>query len=71
MGNYNFSYVFNDEHEVEDKIEDQAIELLQDYNKFAKALSKPELCSIYDVFTLEQALVIIYYMIVEYLMKEK
>lgn len=71
LGNYIFEYVFNDENEVKDKDEEKVVELLQECNQFAEALRLPELCGIYDVFRLEQDVMILYSMVTKYLIKDK
>lgn len=71
LGNYIFEYVFNDENEVKDEDEEKVVELLQECNQFAEALRLPELCGIYDVFRLEQDVMILYSMVTKYLIKDK
>ena len=71
LGSYIFDYILSDNHNVEDNLEDKTIDLLQECNEYADKKNMPELCSIYDVFGLEQDAMIIYHIIANYLIEEK
>lgn len=70
LGKYIFSYLLSDNHSVDDKIEEETVDLLKQCNKFARENGMHELCSIYDVFGLEQDAMIIYHSVVGHLVKK-
>ncbi|MDF7665170.1 hypothetical protein [Bifidobacterium sp. ESL0745] len=71
LGNYLGSYLLNDNHKVEDRVEDQTVNLLKECNGFLAENHLPKLCEIYDVFGLEQDAFIIYQGVVNHLIEKQ
>lgn len=71
LGSYIFNYLLSEDNSVDDKTEEQTVDLLKQCNEFAKANNMKELCEIYEVFGLEQDAMIIYHSVVEQLVQEK
>ncbi|WP_057879306.1 hypothetical protein [Levilactobacillus paucivorans] len=71
LGEYTVDYLLNDDHAVDEKVEDKTVALLQECNVYAKANGLPALCDIYDVFSLEQDAAIIYHLVADHLIQEK
>ncbi|WP_341778996.1 hypothetical protein [Levilactobacillus sp. HBUAS70063] len=71
LGSYIVDYTLSEDNSVDDETEEKTVELLKQCNEFAISHNMEELCTIYEVFSLMQDIVIIYTSVVQELVKEK
>src|SRR5699024_5372193 len=70
LGGYVLNYLISEDNTVDNITEEKTIILLKLCNLFAEMNNMQDLCDIYDVFGLEQDVMIIYYAIVQQLIED-
>ena len=70
LGGYVLNYLLSEDNTVDNITEEKTIILLKLCNLFAEMNNMQDLCDIYDVFGLEQDVMIIYYAIVQQLIED-